>query len=255
MRLLDSHAHLAALKDLAHALERARCAGICGIVNIATSKEELEFGLSLSSSSPQIFLSAATTPHDVAVSGESDFEPIRKRAMEGRLQAVGETGLDYHYEHSPRKVQHHFLRKYLSLAKEAHLPVIFHCREAFQDLFRICEEEKYEGPALLHCFTGTLEEAEQVVARGWMLSLSGIVTFKKSEALREVAKRVPLNQLLIETDAPYLAPQRHRGSENEPSFLVETARCIAQVRGLSIEDLAAATLDNASTFFKIQILV
>ena len=253
MKLIDSHAHLAALQDLAMALERAREAGICAIVNIATTKEELEFGLSLHTSSPQIFLSAATTPHDVAVRGESDFEPIRKRALEGKLDAIGETGLDYHYEHSPKEEQHHFLRKYLQLAREANLPIIFHCREAFQDLFRICDEEKYSGKALLHCFTGTLQEAKEVSARGWMLSLSGIVTFKKSEALREVAKEVPLDQLLVETDAPYLAPQRHRGIPNEPSFLVETAKCIAEVRGISLEKFAEATVANTASFFKISL--
>ncbi len=250
MKLIDSHAHVAALKgDLVALMERAKEAGVAAIVNIATTKEELEFGLSLNFEAPQIFLAAATTPHDVSTKGESDFEPIRRCAMAGKLHAIGETGLDYHYEHSPVKQQQDFLRRYLHLAMESSLPVIFHCRDAFADLFRITDEEKYTGKAVLHCFTGTLEEAKEVVARGWMLSLSGIVTFKKSTALREVAREVSLENLLIETDAPYLAPERHRGKQNEPAFLIETAKCIAEERNISLEEFASKTVSNAEKFF------
>ena len=163
---------------------------------------------------------------------------------------VGETGLDYHYAHSPKEVQQRFLKKYLLLAAETGLPVIFHCREAFTDLFALVDAEyPKKAPAILHCFTGTLEEAEKVLERGWYLSLSGIVTFKKSEALREVAKRVPLSQLLIETDAPYLAPHSRRGKPNEPSFLVETAACIAQAKGVPVEEIALASASNAKKLF------
>lgn len=189
---------------------------------------------------------AATTPHDVAKSGESDFDEIAKEAS--RLQAIGETGLDYYYEHSPRELQQLFLRRYLKLARDHQLPVVIHCREAFADLFKILDEEGHAG-GVLHCFTGTLEEAQGVIARGFYLSLSGIVTFKKSLELQEVGKAVPLDRLLIETDAPYLAPQSHRGKRNEPAFLVDTARFLADLRTIPFEELALHTSANAEALF------
>jgi len=151
-----------------------------------------------------------------------------------------------------RKVQQLFLKRYLHLAAETQLPVIFHCREAFEDLFAIADlEYPKRAPAILHCFTGTMAEAEEVIERGWHLSLSGIVTFKKSEALRQVAKEIPLSQLLIETDSPYLAPQSRRGQQNEPSFLPETAACIAAVKNISLEEVVRATSENAAQLFRL----
>ncbi len=126
--------------------------------------------------------------------------------------------------------------------------MIFHCRDAFADLFSIVDAE-YKGPAILHCFTGTAGEASMVLERGWYLSLSGIVTFKKSEALRDIAKMTPLAQLLIETDTPYLAPQSHRGKQNEPAYLPETAQCIAAAKGISVAEVANATSENARKLF------
>lgn len=249
MRLIDSHAHLSALKgDLAKSLNRAVEAGVAAIVNIATTPQELDLGVTIDSTTPKIFHAAATTPHDVQEQG-GDFELFRQHVKE--LVAIGETGLDYHYDYSPRELQQTYLRKYLKLAAENDLPVIFHCREAFADLFRIVEEENYKGKALLHCFTGTTEEALSCVERGWMVSFSGIVTFKKSEELRESAKAVPIEKLLIETDAPYLAPQSQRGSPNEPAFLIETARCLSELKRLSVEAFAETTSNNAAEFFKL----
>lgn len=250
MKLIDSHAHLTALKgEWMPILERAAEAGVCAIVNIATTPQELETSLSMDADSPRLFHAAATTPHDVREQGERDFPLFEKKISE--LVAVGETGLDYHYTHSPKELQQHFLRRYLQLAKEYALPVIFHCREAFDDLFRIVEEENYQGKALLHCFTGSLDEAKRVVERGWMLSMSGIVTFGKSAALREVAAWTPLDHLVIETDAPYLAPGIYRGKPNEPAFLVETARCVAEQKRISLDALAEATRANAIRFFDL----
>ena len=248
---IDSHAHLSAPEvhpKIDGILERARQVGVSYILNICTDPEELEKGELLSSRFPFVKNAGATTPHDVASQGNNAFSIFEKAAEEGKICAVGETGLDYHYEHSPKEIQQRFLRKYLHLAAKVKLPVIFHCREAFQDLFSMVDAE-YKGAAVLHCFTGTLQEAEGVLKRGWYLSLSGIVTFKKSEGLRDVAKMVPLSQLLIETDTPYLAPQSHRGESNEPSFLLETAECIAASKGISLEEVARATSDNAKRLF------
>jgi TatD DNase family protein len=202
---------------------------------------------------PCLFNAASTTPHDVEKEGESVFPIMVEHAKAGKLIAVGETGLDYHYEHSRRDLQQEFLKRYLKLALDCSLPVIIHCREAFEDFFKILDEHyRVDGryaPGVLHCFTGTLPEAKEVINRGWFLSLSGIVTFKKSTELREVAKMVPLEQLLIETDSPYLAPQSKRGQQNEPSFVPEVAAVIAFVKGISVEEVAEATAYNAKKLF------
>jgi TatD DNase family protein len=245
-KFCDSHAHLTSeevLPILPQLLERARLAGVDRIINICTCPETLRQGIE-----HKLINAGATTPHDVEKDGEKDFPVFEAAAKD--LVAIGETGLDYHYEHSDRKVQQKFLVRYLHLATRMKKPVIFHCREAFDDLFAIVDGEYPKGaPAILHCFTGTMQEAEEVWKRGWYLSLSGIVTYKKSEALREVAKVAPLKQLLIETDTPYLAPQTKRGKQNEPSFMVETAVCIAAVRGASLEEIGKATRQNAIDVF------
>ena len=254
----DSHAHLTAdgiYEKIDSVLERAQQAHIHAIINICTDVDTLEKGLLLASRYPWIYNAAAITPHDVEQCGESQFETIASHAKKGSLIAVGETGLDYHYTHSKPEIQKDFLRRYLHLALECDLPVVIHCREAFDDFFKILDAEyrvnNRHAPGVLHCFTGTLAEAEQVLMRGWYLSLSGIVTFKKSIELQEVAKIVPLDKLLIETDAPYLAPQSKRGKPNEPSYLPEIAARIAQLKSISIDQVAAATSENVNKLFKI----
>jgi len=254
----DSHAHLtseALHNHLENILSRAQQMQVTNIMNICTDQASLERGLKLSERQPWIYQAGATTPHDVETQGEQMFEQFADCARKGLFKAIGETGLDYYYEHSNRKIQKEFLRRYLHLALDCYLPVVIHCREAFADFFEILDQEYVSNgkhaPGVLHCFTGTLAEAEEVIKRGWMLSLSGIVTFKKSIELQEVAKIVPLNQLLIETDSPYLAPQKHRGHTNEPSFVVETAKFIAQLKGIELDVLANATTQNARHLFKL----
>lgn len=254
--LIDSHAHLTSpsvFESLDPLVERARQAGIKAIINICTDPLSLTRGLELSKRFPWIYQAAATTPHDVEKEGEEVFGIMAASARDGFLKAVGETGLDYHYAHSGKEIQQDFLRRYLQLALECQLPVVIHCREAFADLFKILDSDYQvngrHAPGVLHCFTGSMEESEQVLKRGWMLSLSGIVTFKKSLELQEIAKKVPLEQLLIETDTPYLAPQKHRGKQNEPAFLVDTAEFIANLRGISFEEVAQATAKNAQNLF------
>lgn len=254
----DSHAHLTSSDILQHVdevLARAQQAGVKAIINIATGSESLKEGLLLKKRYPWIYNSAAVHPHDVQDEGDRFFSIIEKNAQEGNMIAIGETGLDYHYKHSPEKIQKEYFVKHLKLALKYHLPVIIHCREAFKDFFHILDNEFVHNgrhmPGVLHCFTGTIKDAVEVIERGWYLSLSGIVTFRKSEELREVARLVPLNQLLIETDAPYLAPHSKRGHPNEPSYVVETAQCIASARGIPLEDLAHATYNNMLQLFKL----
>ena len=250
---IDTHAHLTSdecLKDLEGIVMRARKSGIDKIVNICTDEKTLREGLRLQEKEPWIYSTAATTPHDVEGEGESFFPIVETRAREGKLIALGETGLDYHYTHSSREVQRAFLLRYFALASRLSLPLIFHCRDAFNDLFTLADAHYLNKPGLLHCFTGTLEEAKGVLERGWYLSFSGIVTFKKAEELQAIVPHIPIDRLLIETDAPYLAPQSRRGKTNEPSFLIETAECIAALRAISLEELALATTRNAETFFR-----
>jgi TatD DNase family protein len=254
----DSHAHLTNEGVYSHVdeiLQRALDSHVRSIVNICTDIPSLQKGLELSKKYPWVYQTAATTPHDVEKEGEEVFETIATEARKGSLVGVGETGLDYYYQHSDRDIQKHFLRLYLHLALECKLPVVIHCREAFADFFEILDAEyqihQKHAPGVLHCFTGTMSEAEEVIKRGWMLSMSGIVTFKKSIELQQVAKEVPLEQLLIETDTPYLAPQGHRGKTNEPAFITETAAFIANLKQISVEEVAKQTTLNAHKLFKI----
>jgi TatD DNase family protein len=247
---VDSHAHLTGPTVIDHVeemLERAEQHQVRAIVNICTDQASLEKGFALVKRHRWVFNAAAATPHDVEKIGETFFPIVARYAREGGLIAIGETGLDYHYEHSPKDLQKEHLARYLELAIETKLPVIFHCRDAFQDLFNLTEGEDFS--AVLHCFTGTLEEAKKCLERGWMVSLSGIVTFKNSAALREVARYVPLDQLLIETDTPYLAPLSKRGKMNEPGYVIEIAETIAQEKGVSVEEVGMATARNAAQFF------
>lgn len=256
--LIDSHAHLtspAVFDSLDSLLENAQRAGVKAIINICTDLLSLERGMQLSTRFPWIYQAASTTPHDVEKEGEEVFGIIANTARQGYLKAVGETGLDYHYTHSKQEIQKTFLRRYLKLALECRLPVIIHCREAFSDLFEILDSDYQvngrHAPGVLHCFTGNMKEAEEVLKRGWMVSLSGIVTFKKSVELQQIAREIPLEQLLIETDTPYLAPQKHRGKQNEPAFLAETAAFIADLKGIPYEEFAQATSQNAIRFFAL----
>lgn len=252
MLLVDSHAHLTVSPAYDHVeeiLERAEQKHLKAIVNICIDLASLEKGIDLAERHKWIFNAAATTPHDVEKEGELFFPTVEQKAREGKLIAIGETGLDYHYQHSPISAQKAYLIRYFALALAAKLPIIFHCREAFKDLFELADHHYQGRPAVLHCFTGTLEEVKGCLERGWMISMSGIITFKKSALLKEVAAYVPLDRLLIETDTPYLAPESKRGSSNEPSYIEETAKVLAQIRGLSLEEVSEATARNAFQFF------
>lgn len=253
MYWIDSHAHLcdgAFTEDRDLVLEGATAASISDIVNVCTGPDTLKMGRELARKHQRIHLAASTTPHDAA-DPDPFFSQVEEAAKAGELVAIGETGLEYFHPCSPRPIQQRLLERYLELAHRMHLPLIVHCREAFTDLFSILDA----GPpvqGVLHCFTGTLEEAKSVIARDWYLSFSGIVTFKRSIDLREVVKWIPLEKMLIETDCPYLAPQAYRGKRNEPKFLLETARIIASERAISEQVLAEHTSENACSLFRLR---
>ncbi len=251
---IDSHAHLTSDELYPHVeeiLERAYESGVRAIININTDQKTLERGLLLAEKHKgYVFNTAATTPHDVATLGELDFPIFKEAAESGKLVALGETGLDYYYEHSPRELQKTYCRKYFQLAHTLDLPVVIHCRNAFEDLFRIAREEKPIN-AVLHCFTGTVEEAREVILLGWKISCSGIVTYKKSEELREAFRTVPLDRLFLETDSPYLAPQKKRGKVNEPAYISETAEQVALLHEIAPEELSLQAAKNCCAFFRL----
>jgi TatD DNase family protein len=247
----DSHAHLtgdplfATFKEI---LDRSRTAQVKGILNICTDPLSLERALLINEEG--FFVAGATTPQDAAAEGEGAFACFERAAKDKKLHAIGETGLDYFEEEGTWSVQRHFLEKYMALAEETKLPLIFHCRGAFDDLYEVTKG--YKGKAIMHCFTGSMQEAERALERGWMISFSGILTFKKSVALREVARTVPRENLFIETDAPYLAPQSRRGKVNEPAFVVETCEVLGALQGISLEEMAKVTYDNVIRILNIQ---
>jgi len=249
--MIDSHAHLTSdelLPEVDAVVDRAALAGVEKIVNICTDEKSLLAGLELAARKKNVYNTAATTPHDVETDGEHFFPIVESHAK--KLVAIGETGLDYFYEHSPKKEQQHFLSRYFDLALRVNLPIIFHCRDAFEDLFAIADEQYRNKPAVLHCFTSTKEDARGCLERGWFISFSGVITFKKSEALRDVVKFVPLDRMLVETDSPYLAPQSKRGKQCEPAYVMETAEMIAQIKGVALADVEKNTTHNAQEFFK-----
>lgn len=252
--MIDSHAHLTTdvlFDDLDGILERLKDTGVERVINICTDILTLERGLELANRDERIVNVAAATPHDVQEIGETFYLVVKKVAKDGKLVAIGETGLDYYYEHSPKILQQDHLRRYLALALEVALPVVIHCREAFDDFISIIDECYQGAPGVLHCFTGTMDEAKRLLDRGFYISFSGIVTFKKSAELQEVAKMVPLDRMLIETDAPYLAPQSRRGKRNESSYLPEIAAFIANLKGIAVEEVISATKANTKALFNL----
>ncbi len=250
---IDSHAHLTSdelYPGVDDIIKRALDAGVSKIVNINTDRLTFDRAQELKKKYPdQIFNTVATTPHDVEKEGEENFSYFEGAVRKKQVVAVGEVGLDYHYEHAKKDIQKKFLTRYFDLAVSADLPVVIHCRgdDAFLDLFTFPQNIK----AVLHCFTGNLNQANACLERGWYISISGIATFKKSEALRNVIRELPLNRLLIETDSPYLAPQSKRGQINEPANVFEVAETIALVKRLSFEEVCSVTTQNASNFFNI----
>ena len=199
---------------------------------------------------PNVYCSVGTHPHHAHEDLDISAADLIERAQHPKVIAIGEAGLAYHYDFSPRAAQEKGLRTHVAAARETGLPLVIHCRESDADMARILTEETGKGafPAVLHCFTGTRELALAGVALGFYVSFSGILTFKKSDELRAIAAELPADRILVETDAPYLAPGPWRGKRNEPAYVAETARVLAQTRGVSVEEIARQTTEN---FFRL----
>ena len=254
MSLIDSHCHLDFpdfADDLDGVVERARAAGVERMVTIGTKVAKAAGVAAIAERYPDVFFTVGTHPHEAAGDGAEDFEAMRVFAKHPKCVGIGEAGLDYHYDYAPRDVASRVFRGQIALARELDLPLVIHTRDADADTAAILTEEMGRGRfnAVLHCFTASRALAEAALGLGLMISFSGVVTFKKSEELRAIARDVPLDRVLVETDAPYLAPTPHRGRRNEPAFVVATAAVVAEARGMTFEALAAATRANTLRFF------
>jgi TatD DNase family protein len=260
--LVDSHAHLDGPKfdpDREQVLDRARTAGLVSILAIGsgTGPGSLDCAIRIAEQHDWIFASVGIHPHEAKLATPSDFIELESLARHPRVIGIGEIGLDYYYDHSPRDVQQSVFIRQMELAKAAKLPIIIHCRpsdgseNAWDDCLNLIRE--HWAPTglggVLHCFTGERNNAQQALDMGFMISFSGNVTFPKAENIREVAKFVPADRILIETDSPFLAPVPHRGKRNEPAFVATTAAKIAELRGVHPSDIGDLTAQNFFRFF------
>lgn len=248
MKLVDSHCHLDDEQfnpDREAVIARAREAGVERMMAIGTGDgpPDLECALRLARQYDFIYATIGVHPHDAAKATSETFAALEALAAESKVLAIGEIGLDYHYDHSPREVQRDVFAAQMKLAAGAGKPIVIHTREAWVDTLSLLREH-WSGTGIIHCFSGGPAEAQQVLDLGFYLSFGGVMTFPKAEALREAARMVPEDRLLIETDAPYLAPVPNRGKRNEPAFVVATARRLAEVRGVAPERIAEATTAN-----------
>jgi TatD DNase family protein len=251
--LVDSHCHLD-FPDFADELDavvaRAEAAGIGRMVTISTRVRRHAQVLAIAERFPNVTCSVGTHPHHAHEELDITADDLIARAQHTKVVAIGEAGLDYHYDNSPREAQAQGFRTHIAAARATRLPLVIHSRQADDDTARILEEESGKGPfpAVLHCFTGGPELARRALALGHFISFTGIVTFKNSADLRAIAKDVPADRFLIETDAPYLAPIPYRGKRNEPAYVAEVAKVLAEVRGVTVDEIARQTTEN---FFKL----
>ncbi|HKW53398.1 MAG TPA: TatD family hydrolase [Stellaceae bacterium] len=247
--LVDSHCHLdyAAPEERAEILARARRAGVKTLLTISTKLSEFPGVRAIAESDRDVWCSVGIHPHEAAAEPDPGVAGLVSLTQHEKVVGIGETGLDFYYEHSPRVQQESLFRAHCRAARETGLPLIVHTRDADPETAQILAEERPEK-GVIHCFSTGRQLAEKAIELGFHISLSGILTFKNAEALRAIARDVPLERLLVETDAPYLAPVPLRGKRNEPAFIVHTAKLLAELKGVSVEALAQATSEN---FFRL----
>ena len=251
--LVDSHCHLdfdVFDEDRQETIQRARNAGVATMVTICTRVTRFEEIRSIAESDENIWCSVGIHPHQAEEEPVVSVEDLVSRAAHPKVIGIGETGLDYYYDNSPRKLQETSFRTHIAAARETGLPLIVHTRDADDDMADILEDEMGKGafPGVLHCFSSGRRLAERALDIGFYISLSGIVTFKNAEDLRDIAKDVPVDRILVETDSPFLAPIPNRGKRNEPSFVVDTAARVAKIKGVDNIALSIASTDN---FFRL----
>ena len=257
---VDSHAHIDGPEfdaDRDDVIARAHAAGVTTILNVGTGdphSEVFERAIDVGSKHPSVYTAIGTHPHDARFYDDATERKTTELLKSGeRVVAWGEIGLDFHYDNSPRDVQIDVFKRQLRAARECDVPVIIHTREAENETIEILKTD-YEGSTrkgVFHCFSGSRDLALRALDLDFMISFSGIVTFRKADELREIAKEVPLDRLLVETDCPFLSPVPYRGKRNEPAYVVEVARCIAELRGVEVEEIARVTTENFKRFLQI----
>lgn len=255
--LIDSHAHIQGKEytdEVGAVIERARAAGVKKIIAVGGAGDMSSNGdaIALAASYPGVYATVGMHPHDAKEVGEQELQKLRELAAKPKVVAIGETGLDYHYDHSPREIQRRVFAQFIHLARETGLPLVVHERDAAKDAAELLRSEgagKLRG--VIHCFTGDYEAACGYLDLGFFLSFTGIITFKNAEPLREVVRKVPLDRMLVETDSPYLTPVPYRGRRNEPAYVCHVAETIAHVKGLDLREVAEATTRNAQILFEI----
>ncbi|KKB42816.1 TatD family hydrolase [Bacillus thermotolerans] len=254
--LFDTHVHLNAEQydeDVKEVIERAQEAGVKNMVVVGFDRPTIEKAIALIEEYDFLYASVGWHPVDAIDMTDEDLVWIEELAGHPKVVALGEMGLDYHWDKSPKDVQKEVFRKQIQLARKVKLPIIIHNREATQDIVEILKEEKAEEVGgIMHCFSGSVETARECVDMNFYISLGGPVTFKNAKKPKEVAEAVPLDKLLIETDCPYLAPHPYRGKRNEPAYVKLVAEQIAELKGVSYEEIAQATTENAFELFRIQ---
>lgn len=252
MLLVDSHCHLdyPEFADLDEVARRAHEAGVGCMLTIGTSMLKFPGVLAVANARDDIYCTVGVHPHEAGKEAQVTVEGLLEHAKHPKVVGFGETGLDYFYEHSPRDAQKESFRTHIQAAREAQFPIIVHTRDADDDTLEILSDEMKNGafPGLIHCFSASEDFAKEAVAMGFYISISGIITFKKADELRAAVATVPLDRLLVETDAPYLAPLPHRGKPNEPAFTRFTAEKLAEIKGVDFDELAETTTQN---FFKL----
>ena len=262
--LVDSHAHLEGERydaDREEVLARARETGVKTIVAIGsgTGPGSLDCGIKLAEQYNCIYATIGIHPHEAKLAEDADFTELEQFAKHSKVIAVGEIGLDYYYDHSPREVQQRVFLMQMELARAAKLPIVIHCRpsqdsdNAWEDCLSLMTQHWTSSGlgGVLHCFTGTWSQAKRALDMGFLISFAGNITFPKAQQIRDAAKEVPLDRMLIETDSPFLAPVPHRGKRNEPAFVKQVARQLGELRGLSTEDIGRQTSANFYRFFKL----
>ena len=252
--LVDSHCHLeykGLVEDQAGVLTRARQAGVGQFLNISTRRSEWDQVVATATREPDVWASVGIHPHEADQHADLGRDVLLEATENPRVIAIGETGLDYYYDHSDRETQRDLFRMHIGVSRETGLPLIIHTRDAEDDTLEILEDELGKGafPALIHCFTASQDFGNRVLEFGLTISLSGIVTFKNAKELQEIAREIPRNRLLMETDSPFLAPVPHRGKPCEPAFVANTAQFVAGLRGDDVSELADYTTENFRKLF------
>ena len=252
--LFDSHAHLDDNRfdaDRAETIDRAAQNGVTGIINIGADMASSARSVELASQYPGIYAAVGIHPHDAKAAAEADYEQLAKWAAQPKVVAIGETGLDYYYDWSPRDVQQAVFIRHIDLARQLGKPLIIHDRDAHGDVMDIVKKEAHGLTGVFHCFSGSLEMAREVIKLGFYISIAGPVTFDKSLKLKEIAATVPLEKILVETDSPYLTPHPWRGRRNESAYVRLVAEEVARLRELPLATVAEATTANVKRLFGI----